>query len=664
MTIREKADVEIDKVSGTVSVCSRHALQHTNQRIVGAVSVLFVLKNHEEVNLVEDDTNQKDEKGRCYGDIDNIKHFSAIPASLSVVELPFGDVMNKIIGTHGISEEGAQFQQGICSLQTLTTGSVIGNDKGNSVSDFDDLKVSDTDVKGIDGNDLESSVSKELMSDLHTDESFSFQGAQHLVEEDYRKNDRDDKGSSISPVTVERKVNIGHRPDPKCFTCNEPLDTYEKVLAHCKLHNLLKTCPICSFEFSGMKNNLKRHCLSHMQRPIYKCPYKSCTSTFGRKDNLRKHLTRHEHKMTNPRLSLLGQKTQPLKPNRRKPLPSYKLPTLVKMPSRIDRSLYFPEDDHESIAGESNQSGLSELYIKEPLSGPLHLEDCDDGTSNCLPMKSADLISSSALSDDAVKECLKDENITIPPLDKANGQSESRFEKKLTIDSVISRISRKATLPNDFAMDSKFQDCIDQNSDPVEHEDGCGIGKISLKSEESKTYIPHSQSQGGVVFPERDADNFSQKYSFENGLNLNMEDVTAADDANRSNSQDTSDDDQSHISSEDVLPDDNSHLIYTTIRKQKDLPLKCKYCSKPMESYVKIMDHVDEHIDLVRHRLTCVVCATEFSSKDCLRRHARNHFGIKFQCSLCSNSYSRNDNLNKHMGDSHGIDVRKKLRLN
>ena len=90
------------------------------------------------------------------------------------------------------------------------------------------------------------------------------------------------------------------------------------------------------------------------------------------------------------------------------------------------------------------------------------------------------------------------------------------------------------------------------------------------------------------------------------------------------------------------------------LRTQGDL--LCNFCGIKLSSWEEIIDHknVHDHVLEEGSKNTCVICFSVLSNKDCLRRHAMNHMGIRFQCPYCNNAYTRSDNLRKHVREYHG----------
>jgi len=90
-------------------------------------------------------------------------------------------------------------------------------------------------------------------------------------------------------------------------------------------------------------------------------------------------------------------------------------------------------------------------------------------------------------------------------------------------------------------------------------------------------------------------------------------------------------------------------------RKRKSLQQSrhCMFCQMELETFEQIVEHANEHSDILGKKFVCVTCGTSLSTKDCLRRHAINHMGVRHSCLFCLTAYSRRDNLLKHMRDAH-----------
>lgn len=79
----------------------------------------------------------------------------------------------------------------------------------------------------------------------------------------------------------------------------------------------------------------------------------------------------------------------------------------------------------------------------------------------------------------------------------------------------------------------------------------------------------------------------------------------------------------------------------------------CRICGIMFTDIQQAVDHKVEHPIEIPHMYGCTICTADLSSKECLRRHLKNHMGEEHQCYFCPSKYSRVDNLYTHMKNSH-----------
>jgi hypothetical protein len=80
----------------------------------------------------------------------------------------------------------------------------------------------------------------------------------------------------------------------------------------------------------------------------------------------------------------------------------------------------------------------------------------------------------------------------------------------------------------------------------------------------------------------------------------------------------------------------------------------CRICGIMFKDVQQVIDHKFEHPVEIPQAYGCTICNADLSSKECLRRHIRNHMGEEYQCYYCQSKYNRKDNLYAHMKNSHG----------
>ncbi|XP_061172679.1 PR domain zinc finger protein 5-like [Saccostrea echinata] len=693
MTICGLANIEIDCDNKEISVFCKHELPNTGSKIIGAVSVLFVQqpvsatlrKNTQNAQQRSFQTGNCEEIHGSTGDTNKLKTLDQslkleVPSSLSVINLPFGESLEKHFSQtllqnpeQNVEQRSSlkkEYQQKSSSKEnnpkeeTITAQKVVVDLSG-------EMNLPET-VKNTSQSGTETSVQKHTKLKLPTSSSstpsihsirtkpFHTQrplkmpsSSQHSSKmialsrppvhpERFQANNRESSLIHNMPRPSQQRNSRSIIPrrrgfDLHCFVCHQVLETYRQVGEHCNLHNLKQQCPVCRAKFSAT-SNMKRHCLGHFSHACFPCSF--CKATFRRKDNLRTHMLRHLHKNNKSKCTEnTGNKS-----------------------NHTEKS--------NSFANRDCVNELPGIQIGDEVE---RVESCEHGENAefvNLPIKQENeevrvlgLMEATETNENPNKviqeQCTASKN--------ANQYIENENQGK----------EERIVSYNCSSCGMKFSDLHSVRKHVIRHH-AEQVSQFSTIEDDSSMYLSHDQSERyqapevdhsitGEHALSRETDSAKDnnlimsgnKISFSN-QDYNQSDVIDIENLSQVSNGDTS---HSSVSLEQASFSGANHEIPSSSTPQSSghskggmlgsPTLMCSICQQYLLTGEALVEHQSLHTNVMGRGLWCVVCGTRFSSKDCLRRHINNHLGTRFKCPLCSSVYSRKDNLKKHVKDVH-----------
>lgn len=603
-----------------------------------------------------------------------------VPSSLSVISIPFAELLEKHFSQPQNSEKSIEHQSGsdvehqqfshndqnLSKEDTLTARKVIvdlsgelslpetDTNVGQRVEDSPAEKMtkmkpqtsSNPSVQSVRQKFMHNQKSMKVQNNPCTSRMISLSRLPGQAER-FQTSDRESSSSSYShniqrsshhysSQRNSRSIILKRRGfDLHCFVCHQVLETYRQVGEHCRLHNLRQQCPVCKAKFSAT-SNMKRHCLGHFSHAFYPCSF--CKATFRRKDNLRTHMLRHLQR---------GNKSK-------------------NAESKGDKS-NCPEVANPSDDGDAADKVVAEQFCEIVE----NMESSDPG-----PQEYAGVVSMSVKQEKASED---EKEINETPAENMQEESSNPIDVDQDIEDGNPIEEGRIVSYNCSSCGLKFSDVQSIRKHVIRHH-AEQINPGTNEEEEVNMYLPLSQSElyqapevehaladdhSLSLVPDTAADNdlamASNRILFSN-QGYNLSDVIDIENLSQMSNSDVS---QSTVTSEQAscagmnsLSEPASLNMPTSSGHPKrgvlgSTALICSICQQYLQSGDSIMEHQTLHTNVMGRALWCVVCGTRFSSKDCLRRHVYNHMGTRFKCPMCSSVYSRKDNLKKHVKDVH-----------
>ncbi|XP_062583306.1 zinc finger protein 423-like [Saccostrea cucullata] len=685
MTICGLASIEIDCDKKEISVFCKHELPNTGSKIIGAVSVLFV-QQPVSATLRKNAQNPQQSsfpKGKCkdfHGATDHINKLNIldqsqkleVPSSLSVINLPFGDLLEKHFPQTLLQnpEKNVEQQMNFRMESQQKSDSKENNPKEETITaqkvvvDLSGETNLPETVKSISQSGSENSVQKHTKLKLpisstpirtrpfHTQRPLKMpSSSQHnskmialsrppVHPERFQANNRETSLTHNVPRPTHqrnsRSIIPKHRGfDLHCFVCHQVLETYRQVGEHCNLHNLKQQCPVCKAKFSAT-SNMKRHCLGHFSHACFTCSF--CKATFRRKDNLRTHMLRHLNKNNKSKCMVnTGKKSN----NREKSTSSAKRDYVNELQGT---QIVHEGDRVESCEHEENTEVVN-LPVKQENKEVRELGEMEIIETNENP-----------------DEVTQDKS-TASKNSNQHIENENQGKEKRIVSYDCSSCGMK------------FSDIRSVRKHVIRHH-AEQIGQVSPVNENSSMHLSQDQSERyqalevdqcttGEHALSRDTDNAKDNNLIMSGnkISFSNQEYTQSDVIDIENLSQMSNGDTSCSSNslEQASFSGSKHEIPSTSTPQSghskgmlgSPTLMCNVCQQYLLTAEALMEHQTLHTNVMGRGLWCVVCGTRFSSKDCLRRHVNNHMGTRYKCPLCSSVYSRKDNLKKHVKDVH-----------
>ena len=494
-------------------------------------------------------------------------------------------------------------------------------------------------------------------------------------------------------VTKEKKNDV------KCGICQQKLESCADILSHSKLHDLDLACCVCEAKFASYCN-MRRHCAGHVQTILYMCSL--CHCAYKRKDNLQTHIKKHylhssgtftgRHHMKYPHLRSLSQSTKTF--------------VLTKDSNMANQK----RADKGGTANSQHENEQSNCTITRVERGPeiresnslSNAEDHQiDLTSDDEQIKDSDKMnvdeSDTKLQDMEVNissnHDMQPKNLTITNHDLESNmatnsiQLENEAEKK-----------HQSTYESDRVVSLAESTCNTQENISVSNQilnyccSSCGVNFDQLENLRRHIFSSHSeeipnQSENNEVDAsvlnldpikiELFEENNSQNKVMENEMQI-IDIGKLSEFSGQYNPLNQSN---------EIRPEDLNLAMYSADGNFQTPPMGnpfgeayhnssakslkgfkkgrhgdrldsitpiCRICGIMFKDVQQVIDHKFEHPVEIPQAYGCTICNADLSSKECLRRHIRNHMGEEYQCYYCQSKYNRKDNLYAHMKNSHG----------
>lgn len=613
-----------------------------------------------------------------------------VPTSLSVIDLPFGDILEKHFPksfsqvekseescSSRIQAEQQQFKsysnEAVAEEEPLSAQKVIVDLSGESVdSEAVNNMPYNTSHRFIQKHSESKSQSNissghqslrsktashhrpntKLQNGSHVATRYMAMSRPSFQHERFKTNNREPSASynipkssqQLSPHKNPRSIILKRRGfDLQCFVCLQVLETYRQVGEHCRLHNLRQQCPVCRAKFSAT-SNMKRHCLGHFTPVGFPCSF--CKATFRRKDNLRTHMLRHVHRNGKGNESENRRSNGSLDSGT-----SSKDMECEKEESTKQKPVSETVTTVESVVHRSPENEKINVPIKHEIEEVIHID-----SETVQELVTADNPNES-MSEDYVTESVQ------------QGKEEGNLGNQ---ERIVNYNCSSCGL--EFSdLQSIRKHVVMHHAEQINPEPS---GEVDIQFLHHQTEVFQAQkevqslpslpneSRESDIMESNDSSLASNKISFSN-QDYNLSDVIDIESLSQMSNGDTN---QSEISSEqssftDIYslskPTSSSTPISTSGQAKRGMlsltTLVCSICKQYLHSGDAIMEHQLMHANVMGSKLWCVACRTHVSSKDCLRRHISNHMGNRFQCPMCSSVYSRKDNLKKHVKDVHHL---------
>lgn len=615
-----------------------------------------------------------------------------VPSSLSVIDLPFGDILEKHFPksfsqvekskespshSSSIQVEQQQFKchnnEALAEEEPLSAQKVIVDLSGESVDSdavnnipyntSNRLQQKHSESKSqsntLSGHQLLRSKTTsnhrpytKLQNGSHVATRYMAMSRPSFQHERFKTNNREPGASynlpkssqQLSPHKNPRSIILKRRGfDLQCFVCLQVLETYRQVGEHCRLHNLRQQCPVCRAKFSAT-SNMKRHCLGHFTPVGFPCSF--CKATFRRKDNLRTHMLRHVQR------SDKGNASEKRKSNDSQDRGgSSKDMECEKEESPKKNPVCETVTTVDGVVHRSQENDKINVPIKQEIEEVIHVD-----SETLQELATADNLNES-MSEDYVAESVQ------------QGKEEGSLGNH---ERIVNYNCSSCGL--EFTdMQSIRKHVVMHHAEQINPEPS---GEVDLQFLHHQTEVFQApegvqslpsvpnESRESDIMERNDSVSASNKISFSN-QDYNLSDVIDIESLSQMSNGDTN---QSEISSEQSSftdinslsePTSSSTPISTSGQAKRGMlsltTFVCSICKQYLHSGDAIMEHQVMHANVMGSKLWCVACCTHVSSKDCLRRHINNHMGNRFQCPMCSSVYNRKDNLKKHVKDVHHL---------
>lgn len=500
-------------------------------------------------------------------------------------------------------------------------------------------------------------------------------------------------------VTKEKKNDV------KCGICLQKLESCADILSHSKLHDLDLACCVCEAKFASYCN-MRRHCAGHVQTILYMCSL--CHCAYKRKDNLQTHIKKHylhanraftgRHHMKYPHLRSLSQSTKTFVLTQHSNMANQK---------RADIGETTNSQHHEHENEESNCT-ITRVDRGPEIRASNSLSNAEDHQID-LTSDDEQIKDSVEMNVDESNTIHQDMEVNMPsnhdrqPNDLTNHDLESNMATNSTQLESEAEEKHQSTYESDRVMSHAESTCNTQENVSVSNQilnyncSSCGVNFDQLENLKRHIFSSHSeeihnQSENNEVdasvlnldpikielFEENNSQNkvpvvenemqiidigklseFSGQYNPLNQSNeirpedLNMVTGMYSADGNFQTPPMGNPFGEAYLSSSAAKSLKGYKKGRHGDRLDSITPI-CRICGIMFTDVQQVIDHKFEHPVEIPQAYGCTICNADLSSKECLRRHIRNHMGEEYQCYYCQSKYNRKDNLYAHMKNSHG----------